>query len=81
VADLKFAKASPAPAEKPASPKATNGALHNVLKETERQQILKALKQSNWIVAGPNGAAAHLGMNRSTLQVRIRKLGISRGSS
>jgi formate hydrogenlyase transcriptional activator len=81
VADLKFAKAGPPPAEKPASPKATNGALHNVLEETERQQILKALKQSNWIVAGPNGAAAHLGMNRSTLQVRIRKLGISRGSA
>src|SRR6266404_7467629 len=81
VADLKFSKASPPPAERPASPKATNGALHNVLEETERQQILKALNQSNWIVAGPNGAAAHLGMNRSTLQVRIRKLGISRGSS
>jgi len=55
----------------------TNGALHNVLRETERQQILQALKQSNWVVAGPHGAAARLGMNRSTLQVRIRKLGIS----
>jgi len=81
VADLKFAKAGPPPAKKPASPKSTNSGLHNVLEETERQQILKALKQSNWIVAGPNGAAAHLGMNRSTLQVRIRKLGISRGSA
>jgi transcriptional regulator with GAF, ATPase, and Fis domain len=55
----------------------TNGALHNVLRETERQQILQALKQSNWVVAGPHGAAARLGVNRSTLQVRIRKLGIS----
>jgi formate hydrogenlyase transcriptional activator len=81
VADLKLPKAGPPPPEKPASPKSANGALHNVLEETERQQILKALKQSNWIVAGPNGAAAHLGMNRSTLQVRIRKLGISRGSA
>jgi formate hydrogenlyase transcriptional activator len=80
VADLKFTKPGP-PAEKPTSPKATNGALHNVLEETERQQILKALKQSNWTVAGPNGAAAYLRMNRSTLQVRIRKLGISRGSA
>jgi len=80
VADLKFPKAGPPPKEKLASPKSTNGTLHNVLEETERQQILKALKESNWIVAGPNGAAAHLGMNRSTLQVRIRKLGISRGS-
>jgi formate hydrogenlyase transcriptional activator len=80
VADLKFPKASPA-VEKPASSKPANGALHSVLEETERQQILKALEQSNWVVAGPNGAAAHLGMNRSTLQVRIRKLGISRGSA
>jgi formate hydrogenlyase transcriptional activator len=80
VTDLKFPKAS-APAEKPAFPKSTNGALHDVLEETERQQILKALKQSNWIVAGPNGAAAHLGMKRSTLQKRMHKLGIARGSA
>jgi formate hydrogenlyase transcriptional activator len=79
VSDLKFPKAG-SPAENPSSPKSTNGVLHDVLQETERQQILKALKQSNWVVAGPNGAAAHLGMNRSTLQVRMRKLGISRGT-
>jgi formate hydrogenlyase transcriptional activator len=80
VADLKFPKAGPA-VEKLASLKSTNGALHNVLEETERQQILKALKQSNWIVAGPNGAAAHLGMKRSTLQLRMHKLGIARSSA
>jgi formate hydrogenlyase transcriptional activator len=80
VADLKFPKAGP-PAQKPASPKSTTGALHNVLEETERQQILKAVKQSNWIVAGPNGAAARLGMKRSTLQKRMHKLGIARGSA
>jgi formate hydrogenlyase transcriptional activator len=67
--------------EKPVSAKSTNGALHNVLEETERQQILKALKECNWVVAGPNGAAAHLAMKRSTLQLRIRKLGIARGSA
>jgi formate hydrogenlyase transcriptional activator len=80
VADLKFPKAGP-PVEKPVSAKSTNGALHNVLEETERQQILKALKECNWVVAGPNGAAAHLAMKRSTLQLRIRKLGIARGSA
>jgi formate hydrogenlyase transcriptional activator len=79
VADLKFPKAG-SPAEQLASPTSANGALQRVLEETERQQILKALAQSNWVVAGPNGAAARLGMNRSTLQVRIRKLGISRDS-
>ena len=79
VTDLKFPKAGP-PVEKPASPKSTNGALHNVLEETERQQILKALKECNWVVAGPNGAAAHLGMKRSTLQLRMHKLGIARST-
>jgi formate hydrogenlyase transcriptional activator len=80
VTDLKFPKAGP-PAEKPASAKSTNGALHDVLEETERQQILKALKECNWVVAGPNGAAAHLAMKRSTLQLRMHKLGIARGTA
>jgi formate hydrogenlyase transcriptional activator len=76
VADLKISKS---PLTEKASPSgSTNGALRDALKETERQQILKALKQSNWVVAGPNGAAAKLGMNRSTLQLRMNKLGISR---
>jgi formate hydrogenlyase transcriptional activator len=78
--DLKFPKPG-LPAEKPASPKPTNGALRDVLEETERQQILKALKQSNWVVAGPHGAAAHLGVKRSTLQLRMHKLGIARDSA
>ena len=52
-----------------------------VMDETERKQILAALEQTNWTVAGPNGAAALLGMKRSTLQSRMQKLGIriSRG--
>jgi formate hydrogenlyase transcriptional activator len=76
VANLKISK--PPLTEKSSSSGSSNGALRDVLKETERQQILKALKQSNWVVAGPNGAAAKLGMNRSTLQLRMNKLGISR---
>lgn len=44
--------------------------------ETEEHQILKALEQSQWVIAGPKGAAARLGMKRSTLQFRMRKLGI-----
>jgi formate hydrogenlyase transcriptional activator len=50
----------------------------NVLEETERKHILSVLSQTNWVVAGPNGAATRLGMKRSTLQLRIRKLGLSR---
>ena len=81
VADLQFPKVA-RPEERSAIPKfPTNAALHDVLQETERQQILKALKECNWVVAGPRGAAARLRMNRSTLQVRIRKLGISRGTA
>ena len=59
---------------KPASRNQEN--LHNVLEETERAQILRALEEAHWVVAGPNGAAARLGMKRSTLQVRMQKLGI-----
>jgi formate hydrogenlyase transcriptional activator len=81
VGDLKFPKVNH-PEERAAAPNSTtNGALHHLLEETERQQILQTLKESNWVVAGSNGAAARLGMNRSTLQVRIRKLGISRGTA
>src|SRR6202045_1188993 len=80
VTDLKFPRTSHAE-ERAVAAKLTNGTLQDVLKETQRQQILQTLKPFNWVVAGPNGAAARLGMNRSTLQVRIHKLGISRDSA
>jgi formate hydrogenlyase transcriptional activator len=50
--------------------------MRGVLEDTERKQILSALEHTNWIVAGPNGAAARLGMKRSTLQSRMQKLGV-----
>jgi formate hydrogenlyase transcriptional activator len=56
-----------------------SGSSHNmraVLDDAERQQIIAALEQTNWIVAGPNGAASRLGIKRSTLQSRMQKLGI-----
>jgi len=46
------------------------------LEEAERAHILAALRQTKWVIAGPNGAAALLGINRSTLQHRMDKLGI-----
>src|SRR5579863_1226490 len=52
--------------------------IRNVLEEIERKHILDVLSQTNWVVAGPNGAASRLGMKRSTLQLRMRKLGLSR---
>ncbi len=51
------------------------------LEAAGRRHILAALESSNWVIAGPNGAAAQLGMKRSTLQFRMRKLGIIRPGS
>jgi len=48
------------------------------LEEAERDHILKTLEQTRWVVAGPSGAAARLGIKRSTLYFRMQKLGISR---
>jgi formate hydrogenlyase transcriptional activator len=44
--------------------------------ENERQQIVAVLERTHWTVAGPDGAAARLGLKRSTLQYKMRKLGI-----
>ncbi|MGH9594527.1 MAG: helix-turn-helix domain-containing protein, partial [Bryobacteraceae bacterium] len=48
------------------------------LHAAEREHILRALRETGWVLAGPHGAAARLGMKRTTLQSRIHKLGISR---
>jgi formate hydrogenlyase transcriptional activator len=79
VADLKH-PASASQGKTAAPDSRTNGSLRDVLEKAERQQILEALERSNWVVAGPRGAAAHLGMKRTTLQQRLRKLGITRGT-
>jgi formate hydrogenlyase transcriptional activator len=49
------------------------------LEEAEREHILRALRESKWVVGGPLGAAARLGLKRTTLQSRMQKLGIKRG--
>lgn len=48
------------------------------LAEVERDHILRALEASNWVVGGKNGAAARLGMKRTSLVYRMQKLGVSR---
>ena len=48
----------------------------STFEEMEREHVLRALKESNWVTGGPKGAAAKLGMKRTTLAYRIRKLGI-----
>ena len=57
---------------------ATPGA--NILEQAEREQILRALRKSNWVVGGPKGAAARLGLKRTSLAYKMKKLGISRSS-
>ena len=48
------------------------------LENVEREHILRVLRDSNWVIGGPAGAAARLGLNRTTLNNRLRKLGITR---
>ena len=64
---------SPSPANGKSVPQEN---LQDMLEWTERNQILRALEETNGVVAGPNGAAARLGVKRSTLQHKMRKLGI-----
>jgi formate hydrogenlyase transcriptional activator len=48
------------------------------LADADRAHIVSALHQTNWVVGGRNGAAARLGVNRTTLIAKMQKLGISR---
>jgi formate hydrogenlyase transcriptional activator len=57
---------------------ATNGANGLTLEAVERAHILRVLGESNWVIGGPTGAAARLGLNRTTLNNRMHKLGITR---
>jgi formate hydrogenlyase transcriptional activator len=50
----------------------------STLEEAERAHIREALQQTGWQVGGPEGAAARLGLKRTTLQARMAKLGIER---
>jgi formate hydrogenlyase transcriptional activator len=57
-----------------------NGKLRNIetLEDVERRHVLNTLEATDWVVGGPRGAAVLLGLKRSTLQVRMEKLGIRR---
>ncbi|MGH9666314.1 MAG: sigma 54-interacting transcriptional regulator, partial [Bryobacteraceae bacterium] len=76
MSDLKPKGISAEPEPEPTPARATETNIRSVLEASERKQILSALEESKWIVAGPNGAAARLGMKRSTLQSRMQKLAI-----
>jgi formate hydrogenlyase transcriptional activator len=81
LSELKSATLAAAGADlfSPASvPSASSVSSLTTLAEADRQHILRALRQTEWRIAGPKGAAALLGMKRTTLQARMRKLGIRR---
>ena len=48
------------------------------LEHAEREHIVRTLGETKWVIGGPTGAATRLGMKRTTLQSRMRKLGITR---
>ena len=48
------------------------------LKDAEREHILRTLNDTKWIIGGPTGAAARLGMKRTTLHSLVKRLGIDR---
>jgi len=50
----------------------------STLEDIEREHVLNALNESHWVIAGPAGAAAKLGMKRTSLQYKMQKLGITR---
>ena len=55
------------------------GQSSGTLQEIEREAILRALRAANWMVGGAHGAARILGLKRTTLQGRMRRLGITHG--
>ena len=67
------------PPHAPVCDPAREGPVH-CMKEVERQHILHVLKETKGVVSGRRGAAALLGLNRSTLLYRMRKLGITKSS-
>jgi transcriptional regulator with GAF, ATPase, and Fis domain len=69
----------PNPLTAPTQP-AKAPAIPTTLRESERALILRTLEEVGWIVGGPKGAARKLGVKRTTLNHRMRKLGISRPS-
>jgi formate hydrogenlyase transcriptional activator len=57
---------------------AQNADRDQTLEEVQRNHILRTLKETRWILSGPGGAASRLGLNRSTLYFRMKKLGVAR---
>jgi transcriptional regulator with GAF, ATPase, and Fis domain len=69
----------PVPANDPAPAKSTRRTpVRSILAEVDRNQIIRALKESDGRIGGPGGAAARLGLKRTTFITRMNKFGIER---
>jgi formate hydrogenlyase transcriptional activator len=75
LAELKQSADGPDASGQSAAPKPAT------LKDAEREHILQALAETNWVIGGPKGAGARLGLQRTTLISKMQKLGISRAQA
>src|SRR5215813_8006840 len=64
--------------KKPANELLLNQVGAVTLEAVEREHIMKVLREAGWVIGGNAGAAVRLGLNRTTLNNRMRKLGITR---
>jgi formate hydrogenlyase transcriptional activator len=81
VAEL-FSRMGPAPANDQAPAKSTRRTpVRSILAEVDGDQIIRALKEADGRVGGPGGAAARLGLKRTTFVTRMKKLGIERSQA
>jgi formate hydrogenlyase transcriptional activator len=71
-------RVSPADLKPAASPTEIPSRKATTLVDAERKHILSVLGETNWVVSGPDGAATRLGLKRSNLQWKMKKLGIFR---
>jgi DNA-binding NtrC family response regulator len=70
------------PSRMPSSSAVASSANHAVtLKDAERAHILRTLEETQWVIGGSAGAAARLGLKRTTLQALVKRLGIDRPRS
>jgi formate hydrogenlyase transcriptional activator len=69
-----LADLQPAPATEPTAA----ASVSHTLSDAEREHILRVVREADWVLGGPKGAAVRLGMKRSTLHWKMKKLGISR---
>jgi formate hydrogenlyase transcriptional activator len=70
------------PLHMPALSAVARSAKHTAtLRDAEREHILRTLEETHWVISGSAGAAARLGLKRTTLQAMVKRLGIDRPSS